>query len=390
MALKDVVKINFKNAQGPVLSLDQFKETFTVWSDSFQNYSEQRNGILGKNAKNNTTNTNGAALSADAQTLVRALDETLTIKLNKSALSLDEKDMTLTLSANYNVGNLSVRISGTGENCPVLEGKNICNSEYAFASNLYTSPRTVPVTLANNKLGSSIVNVKVCQNVRCTQQQLIVPITAGAMTNVAIVTPTDKALYGSQIPIALTASDAHGNPIEQTITTYRLSPSAGTIIANGNATTGLDLQEFSPNENYYLDLSNVPTSTQNVTLRLEPLNADSSSVAPRATKTLSLTSGKLTIKYNTQTASTINVQLPDDLSSYFKTQNGVAQLQESAVPRITLTLTTPDGKPLDSIGVIKSTQGLLLPGSSTQTTYTLSGNEVTAKEFVEQDSFAIK
>ncbi|MBP6910645.1 hypothetical protein KBC03_03515 [Patescibacteria group bacterium] len=191
------------------------------------------------------------------------------------------------------------------------------------------------------------------------------------MTNVTIVTPSDKALYGSQIPIALTATDSYGNSIEQTTTTYRLSSSAGTIISNDNSTTGLDLQEFGVNQNYYLDLSDVPSNTKDVTLRLEPLNAGTTTVAPRATKTLSLTSGKLTIKYNTQTASAINVTLPDDLSSYFKSQNGVSQIQESSIPRITVTLTTPDGKPLDSVGVIKSTQGLLLPGKAMQTTYTL-------------------
>lgn len=31
MSVSDVVKINFKNAQGPVLSLDQFKDTATTW-----------------------------------------------------------------------------------------------------------------------------------------------------------------------------------------------------------------------------------------------------------------------------------------------------------------------------------------------------------------------
>ncbi|MBP6910646.1 hypothetical protein KBC03_03520 [Patescibacteria group bacterium] len=74
---------------------------------------------MGNNDKNNTSST--STLSAEAQTLVRALDETLSIKLNKAAVSLDEKnDLTLSLSSNFDMGNFTVRITGTGENCPVV------------------------------------------------------------------------------------------------------------------------------------------------------------------------------------------------------------------------------------------------------------------------------
>ncbi len=79
-------------------------------------------------------------------------------------------------------------------------------------------------------------------------------------------------------------------------------------------------------------------------------------IAPRISKTLSLVSGKLSVKRNKQTATSINLTLPEDTNSYFQTQNNVAQLQEANIPKIVLTLTTPDGKPLDSTAVIKSTQ----------------------------------
>lgn len=68
----------------------------------------------------------------------------------------------------------------------------------------------------------------------------------------------------------------------------------------------------------------------------------------------------------------------------------MTQLNEATLPKIILTLTDADGKPLDSQAVIKSTNGLLLPGTSETSVYTLSGKTITAKEFSEQSSFRIQ
>lgn len=175
------------------------------------------------------------------------------------------------------------------------------------------------------------------------------------MTNVAVVTPTDRVLYGSQVPFILMGYDTYGNPVEQTTTTYKLSASAGTIISNGTNASSLELQQFGPLNNYYADLTTLSSNPSSVDLTLEPINAPAGTVAPRITKRLTLTQGNLNIKYNTQTTSHIDLTLPENTTSYFQTQNGVAQLQESALPRIVLTLTASDGRPLDSAAVIRST-----------------------------------
>lgn len=147
------------------------------------------------------------------------------------------------------------------------------------------------------------------------------------MTSVAIVTPTDRVLYGSQVPMTIMGYDTYGNPVEQTTTTYKLSTAAGSIIANGNSASSIELQQFDKNQSYFIDLTNAG-SNNNINISLEPINATTGSVAPRTSKTLSLTTGKLTTKYNAQTVSQITVNLPEDTASYFKAQNGVAQLQE--------------------------------------------------------------
>lgn len=284
-----------------------------------ERFGEQRAGLLGGAT---------SSLSPDAQELVNALDSSLTMKLNKASISMDERnDISLTLASNIDQGNLNVRISGTGDNCPVIEGRNLCRSEYSLQGNLFSTPRVLPVRLAGTNVGSSIINIKVCQNVRCAERQIIVPLMAGAMTSAAIITPTDRVLYGSQVPFAVMGYDTYGNPVEQTTTTYRLSTSAGSIIANGNIATSIELQQFDRTQSYFVDLTNAG-SNATINLSLEPVNAPAGTVAPRATKTLSQTTGKLTTKYNTQTVSQINLTLPEDNSSYFRAQNGVAQLQE--------------------------------------------------------------
>jgi|GEM_PF-6300012 len=173
---------------------------------------------------------------------------------------MDERnELSLAVSSKDDLGNLNVRISGTGDNCPVVDGKNVCNSEYAFQGNLFTSPRDIPVTLANTNVGSSIIDVKICQNVRCTERQIAIPVVAGAMTNVAVITPTDRVLYNSQVPFIIMGYDAYGNPVEQTTTTYKLSTNAGQIISDGNTSAELELQHFGPLQNYFADLSNLPS-----------------------------------------------------------------------------------------------------------------------------------
>lgn len=79
---------------------------------------------------------------------------------------------------------------------------------------------------------------------RCTDRQIVLPVIAGSMTNVDIITPTDRVLYNSQVPFILMGYDAYGNPVEQTTTTYKLSASAGSIINNGTNTSSIELQEF--------------------------------------------------------------------------------------------------------------------------------------------------
>lgn len=181
------------------------------------------------------------------------------------------------------------------------------------------------------------------------------------MTSAQIVTPTDKALYGSQIPFVIQAFDTYGNTIEQSLTTYRLTASTGTIIANDNTATSVDLQRFDPTDNYYLDLTKVSPSVKEITLALDPVDANTGTVAPRASKKITLTSGIFGMKQDKQTVSHIDVTLPESSESYVLSNNGVAQLQDKNIPKIILTLTSPDGKPLDTNGVISSTQGLLTP-----------------------------
>ena len=68
------------------------------------------------------TNTSISSLSDEAQTLIAAFDNTVTARLDKNTLSVDSAEKaTLTIASLKSNGNLSVRISGTGENCPVVE-----------------------------------------------------------------------------------------------------------------------------------------------------------------------------------------------------------------------------------------------------------------------------
>ena len=80
---------------------------------------------------------------------------------------------------------------------------------------MFTSPRVIPISLAKHKVGVSILHVKVCQTVRCAEREISIPLVAGAMTNIQIITPSDKAISNTQIPFVVLGYDSYGNPIEQ-------------------------------------------------------------------------------------------------------------------------------------------------------------------------------
>ncbi len=103
----------------------------------------------------------------------------------------------------------------------------------------------------------------------------MIPLIAGALTNVSILTPTDKVIAGSQVPVSLMGYDSYGNQVEQTTNTYKLSVSAGNILANGSSSSSVELQQFNNTDSYFADLGNVPEKAQQVTLSLDPINAAS-------------------------------------------------------------------------------------------------------------------
>lgn len=109
-----------------------------------------------------------------------------------------------------------------------------------------------------------------------------------------------------------------------------------------------------------------------MTIQLSPINPEPTTVAARASKTISLTAGGLSVKYNKKDISALEITLPEDTSSYFQTSQGVTNIVENNLPKIVLTLTTPDGKGINTVGTISSTHGLLIPGTIENNTYDIS------------------
>lgn len=69
-----------------------------------------------------------------------------------------------------------------------------------------------------------------------------------------IITPTDKVIYGSQLPFTVAGYDAYGNRVENGLTSYTLATSVGKIITNGNTTDKLEIHSFDAREEFFLDM----------------------------------------------------------------------------------------------------------------------------------------
>lgn len=74
-----------------MFSLDQFKDTATTRTDNIERFSDKRKSLLGKDDSN---------LSSEAQELIRSLDATLTMRLNKASISMDDRnDLSLSFAS---------------------------------------------------------------------------------------------------------------------------------------------------------------------------------------------------------------------------------------------------------------------------------------------------
>ena len=83
---------------------------------------------------------------------------------------------------------------------------------------------------------------------------MLLPIIPGALTKVDIATPTDRMLFGSQLPFTIIGYDSYGNRVENGLTSYALSASAGSIISNGDTSKEIELHRFDATEEFYLDM----------------------------------------------------------------------------------------------------------------------------------------
>ena len=149
-------------------------------------------------------------LSQDAQDVLGSLSDALIATTDTNNISIDDTEAhSLTLASDQDLGTLSIRISGSGDNCPVVNGRNLCNGTYSLQDNLKTTPHIMPLTVASKKIGTSLISVKICQSVHCIEKDIILTILPGTLTQVDITTPTDKAIYGSELPVVVHGSDAY-------------------------------------------------------------------------------------------------------------------------------------------------------------------------------------
>jgi len=254
---------------------------------------------------------------------------------------------------------------------------------------------TLDFIAKNNKAGSAVINAKICigSSSICIRKSQSVTVLAGPVAKINITTPTSIVMNEAQMPINITAQDAYDNPLGQTVEQYTISPSTGTI----NGETSLTINNFA-DASFIYQAPDTVAGNMPVVLTITGTNNDD--VLISGTQNIIVAKGILNISYLHQLVYSTNVNsvnramgytLPNSNSDLVQEDvNNIAQIQETALPQISLLLQDRNGNKLDSVLTISSKNNLLTPGVVQDTTLQLSGTTQTQKTFQKQSNFLIK
>lgn len=191
-------------------------------------------------------------------------------------------------------------------------------------------------------------------------------------------------MEGSQIPLIVTATDAYGNQIGQTVESYVIKVLSGNgTISNGSAnTTEIEFNNFS-NAGFFYQAPTGLTANKAVSITIEPRQSDTSLLAIQPTaerkiqKSVIAVKGIVTIHQENQqlyktktnqeeiisTGGNITFKLPKNATQIqYQDEHDVLQIVPENLPSFTITVVDPNGHKLDTVANITTKKGILTIG----------------------------
>lgn len=340
---------------------ETFVSPFTNFGSQMNEYGVQWDHII-------TQDTSNAELIASldwnqAASLQSVLQYT-TVRVSESNRYVDpniEQEKTITINGLRDNWDIRVTVSVVWDNCLAANwySNDFCNTPWTTTQNLIQNPIIIPITLTDNTAGMSVVDVELClanSPSTCVHKTQTINLIPWAVDLVEI-QAEDTVIAWAQIPFAIGAIDAFDNVISQTIDTYRIVPSTGTV-SDGNAFRPSIV--FSNFEKALFVYQAPVWLPHNTPITLSVINDETEEIFD--TLSIRVVEPVMQVEYNDVSTNTINYTLPSTKSVlYSLDENNIIQINEDTFPRLRLILEDIDWETLSSPVTIQSQKWLFSP-----------------------------
>lgn len=359
------LEVTFKDAQWPVLVLDQFKDIINDFSkpilswthETIETYPQQRlesleNQIANDAIINSTTWTNGPNMQ-DVLTQIQPSTSSSVFFLEPVAGQIQTPFVRI--KATKDLWEITRRISTTWDNCLAIQWQDICNSPFELLLNPYTDEQLLNVRLTKTKAWVMNIKHELCIDTSCVTKSDRVFVAPGNVANISIDYPYNKILAWAEMPILLTATDQYGNAVGEQIDRFQLTVSNWKI--NGRSQP----QEFTNfGKATFLYESDQNSSPGNIEITVNSVTNPS---LVSATSRFERVNWTLTISSWSSAISAVNYKLPDTYNAIrYITVWWLQDINTWAVPSIQLDLKASDWSPLTAVAGLQVKNGIIKPG----------------------------
>ncbi len=376
------IQVSFKNSLGPVFlwTTKELMNTVAVVTGQRTEYGAQRS------AENNEETIKLA--ETNVQEILQWYSTYGLVNIDKTIVSVNETGaMHIKILMAQDMGKINVKISWTGDNCleigknGVQLSNNICTKKAQEYYNPYTENIVFDMIIGKEKKsGSTAIKIELCPAIgnKCIIKKQIINIMPGPIAKINIQSP-DIVMEWAEIPVIVSAVDAHENKIGQNVQAYTISVNSGDgrIFDGASRNSSIGFDNFSTSSFIYQGPSG-SKDNRNISITVKPdlsqkrLWGEVTGDATVAQKAITVAKGIITVLQNNivvyqnniiqKISPKITYNLPKEESDIQYTDSGnLLQIKPENIPSLVITVKDKNGKALETAANITSKQGLLIP-----------------------------
>ncbi|MCX6825442.1 MAG: VCBS repeat-containing protein [candidate division SR1 bacterium] len=402
------IKISFANSVGPIVTntIQDTQNTIQNTEAQWKQYGSQRT------APNNDDIINNAPDGIKQK--LQGYNNSAIINIDKTIVGVDDSGSTqIKVGMTDNLGDINVKISGTGDNCFAINrnktvlSDNICTKPAKEFYNPNTDEYVFDSIIKQKKAGVTTIKIELCpagSNI-CIVKQQVISILPGPIKTITLQSPTDIVMEGAELPLVVYAADKYNNQIGQNIQAYTISLGSG----NGKIYDGTNENSSIKFDNFLQAgfIYRAPTGIQaneavTITIAQDQLKLLGTTEKPNVVqKKIIVAKGivnvlnKNVVIYTSNTPKNTPQQLTfnlpkDETDIQYQDENGISEIKPENIPSLVITIKDKNGNRLDTVANITSKEGFLSPGTTKDKTITKNG--ITKKQtlFSPGNDFIIK